>query len=188
MGRDRKRVPVGLHSEFSEYSSLIRALETSETLGEVSHLTEHQASAGDGGEQSTKEPDEGKRRVSGTKSRWPLLAGDVDVPEWGIEDEIKVLASRALKAHLSIEEEEEEEGTTGPDDPTSDDGEDEVLDAPFLNAVTMATSAHLSQILALLAAHVPLTGKTTQDRIRPIGWESVLNIVWAHELYDEEFV
>lgn len=180
MGK-RQKVPKALHSELSEYSSLLRALRASNTLDLASHLAAASsqvsptpvsaASAAsvyeddddeddddfedgqqvrfddeDGGEGESERPatetvasldyDDGssqdsdaadgpktKRKASrrlkaGSKTtskaraktpkdtwtRWPLLAGDVHVPEWSLQDEVRLLATQALRTHSSLED------------------------------------------------------------------------------------
>ena len=45
-----------------------------------------------------------------------------------------------------------------------------------------------ARILALMAAHVPNAEKSMQNRLRPINWESVIDVVSAHGIVRPEFV
>lgn len=78
----RKLVPEALHSELTEYSSLIRALRTKKTLDVASHL------------QSVSEDHEQDKRDVWT--RWPLPKDDLAVPEWGLEDEVLSLLGQDI--------------------------------------------------------------------------------------------
>jgi hypothetical protein len=222
---NRKYVPAALRAEVSEYSSLLRALQTNNALDLVSRLTkrprvevESAVSTNDGdsdGDEDLDVPpstnssgsevewaDKGARasrkrkrgdapqgRVRDKWTRWPLLASDVHVPEWGIEDEIKVLATHIMKAHHRSQDPAPQPTHDDElDGQNVDDIEDEILESSCLDALTLGSSAMLSQILALLVAYVPLSEKSMQNRIVPIDSESVLNIVKAHDLFDEKSV
>ena len=254
MGK-RTKVPAALHSELSEYASLLRALRTSNTLDLASQLTSTPNTAptshlgdesllDDDGESErpvtetvTDSQDHGQelaadedpavrklkrkaKRVSKAKAkaprdnwtRWPLLAGDVHVPEWSLEDEVSLLATQSLKAQLGDstpsssgaseqpgQEPLEEAPTTASssshtpsslhaisDVPVSDDEDalDSLLPPRVLGALTASSGRFLSQILAVLTTYVPPGGKSMQNRMRPINWESVLDIAAVNGLVD----
>jgi hypothetical protein len=216
----RGYIAAGLHSEISEYSSLLRALQTSGALDIVPHLTRAHAgssradndqdsdvrpsgSESEGGidfgskakrksniEERPKSKSTSQGNVLSSKgrrppTRWPLLPQEIQVPEWGLDDEIKLLALQSLQAH--------EASATAPqgghdDDDDDDDDDEEILPPSCLNALTMASSEHLSCIFALLAAHIPLSENSMQGRITPMGWESVLDILSANDACSEKFV
>ncbi|KAI0684963.1 hypothetical protein BC835DRAFT_578321 [Cytidiella melzeri] len=239
----RTRVPSKLHSELSEYASLLRALRTSNTLDLASQLTAHASTAASqrdsDGEDDNVEPieddDESERLVldgvapfcqsvehpsldvstatqrkpkhaaiakAGSKptrdtwTRWPLLAGDVYAPEWSLEDEVSSIAVQVIKARHSqaVERTTLAQLQPGQDfvqDSSSADAEqlsdledmaDFQLTSHASNALTESTGRYLSQILALLAAYVPPGEKSMQNRVRPLDWESVLNIVATNGL------
>ena len=258
MGK-RTRVPAALHSELTEYASLLRALRTSNTLDLASQLTSAPVTASaslygdehvqpvldDEGESerpstttdSQDQVDElaedddasvrklkrkakqaSKKKLKAPKdnwTRWPLLAGDVHVPEWNLEDEVKLLATQALEAQLYdlpssspnapqqvIDHPSEEAVTemlspiTSPapisadaasekDDSSVVDAIDSLLSSPVLGALSASSGRLLSQILALLAACVPSGEKSMQNRRHPVNWESVLDIVTVNGLVDE---
>ncbi|OCH94568.1 hypothetical protein OBBRIDRAFT_99347 [Obba rivulosa] len=228
----RPRVPAALHSELSEYSSLLRALRTSNALDLASQLTLPEPGSIEHEQDDLSDDDEGeteiapsepsthdafsrassmfvrtpkrqranaKRKRRDTWTRWPLMAGDVHVPEWGLEDEIKHLALRLLKgdrpddparsrlSSLGMELDGSVQGVSDADSPATagDEDEDEHLLPPSsLSALTATSSAYLSQILALLAAHVPVAEKSLQNRVKPINWETVLDVAGASDLID----
>ncbi|KAF9467164.1 hypothetical protein BDZ94DRAFT_1287872 [Collybia nuda] len=233
----RKLVPTALHSEFTEYSSLIRALRTSNTLDVTSHIAKPHAGPslqsreaseelnsddddsereeqdleldtghGEDNDTFSEPPDippstsqsrdtspvsnrtsplgSRKRKRKSTSpsrpqrrdlwTRWPLLADDVHIPEWGLDDEIGLLAATALKnqnrpplpcANTSS---------------TSDSSDSDDIDgdpSTYLPHLTNAATNYLSTILALLVAHTPNRPHSQQNRIEPIGWRAVLDIL-----------
>ncbi|EPQ51924.1 hypothetical protein GLOTRDRAFT_123042 [Gloeophyllum trabeum ATCC 11539] len=248
MATKRKLVPAALHSELSEYASLLRALRTHNTLDLTGHLTQRRPSVsvdepssseddeerrpqnmsleqldflcdaltGDRGtEQRSNEPEAGpstsrsigkakaaatgtstvpsspspapgpKRRKRDTWTRWPLLAEDVPVPEWTLEDEVRSLAVNALQAqgtlappHLS--DDGEEAG--------SFDDEETLLPAASVDALVFSTSDHLGRLLSSLAAHFPLAEKSMQNRVKPIGWNTVLEVAASSGLVSAECI
>ncbi|KAG6865173.1 hypothetical protein C0991_004721 [Blastosporella zonata] len=229
---NRKLLPAALHSELTEYSSLIRALRASNTLDVTTHLTkaglgcdadddddtdEDSPGFGVRGEayQTEREyntdtvanpptsspcqsrdvspspecspegrsgshkrkrpsssPPQQRRRDAWT--RWPLLADDVHVPEWSLEDEIGHLAERALNPP-QLPRHETEQPDQGHDDLL--DPEDIDTDPSYLPHLTLTASNHLSTILALLVAHTPNRPNSQQNRVEPMGWRAVLDVL-----------
>ncbi|KAI0317978.1 hypothetical protein OF83DRAFT_75309 [Amylostereum chailletii] len=123
MGK-RKVVPAALHSELSEYASLIRVLRTNSTLDVASQLTRQHTPLSSTPNRSHQHPSptspsvapteatsisKGKGRASTTNNespktrdtwtRWPLLAEEVHVPEWDFQEEIRLLAHQSLDLH-----------------------------------------------------------------------------------------
>lgn len=214
MGK-QKRVPAALHSELTEYSSLLRALRTSNTLDVTTHLTKHHKSLesvdddiGDwddidldneelesqntspvAGPSTLPEPEakpqkRTTKRKRDTWTRWPLLAEDVPVPEWSLEDEVALLASLALKhqhSPLLAELEEQQEPDLGSEEALELDSDPEPdVDAEnpvYIPYVTLSASNFLSSVLARVAAHTPLRPPSMQNRIGPIGWKTVLEVL-----------
>lgn len=195
MGK-RAKVPVALQSELTEYHSLLRALRASSTLDLSSHLVNSQASSQSRVDQQTRDleeapqssyveessitrpessPDQPKRD---TWTRWPLLVGDTPVPEWQLKDEVRVIASRFLRAlHLS-----DEDGESGSGFVDEEDGN--VLAQPVVDALANATSSYLSKILAAMAElHRP--SPRLANRIRPYDWQAVLDVVNSNGLIDK---
>jgi hypothetical protein len=183
----RKQVAAGLHSELSEYSSLLRTLHTNDTLDLTKHITlppptetrrnaKRARSDVDEGSSSVDEPKEEppkqpKNRKRDTWTRWPLLVNDVYVPEWGLEDEIGVLVRLCQRnnPHPAFPDSEEP-------NPTPPDADEPPY---FLPHLTQSASNFLSSILALIALHTPARPQSMQDRINPIGWQTVLEILGA---------
>jgi hypothetical protein len=127
MGKQKKRkiVPASLHSEISEYASLLRALRATDTLDITSQLTRLDSAPSQRDLEPTNEEEAGQnaaptsshagrgdvsfieemghspalstsRTSRNTWTRWPLLAQDLHVPEWRFEDEVHSLARQAL--------------------------------------------------------------------------------------------
>ncbi|TRM67016.1 hypothetical protein BD626DRAFT_168017 [Schizophyllum amplum] len=139
MSTRRQVVPAALHSELTEYSSLLRALQTSNTLDVTSHLLpaswkgkerardieddeddveadyDHprtrslsRMSTDQASSSAFVVPSSPSSRERSTSSRlkrttpreswtrWPLLEGDVYVPEWSWDEEIAAMASQLL--------------------------------------------------------------------------------------------
>ena len=237
------RVPAALHSELTEYSSLLRALKTTQTLDLAGHLTRHQSEVSlgyeddededdgpinrndpgndtDGEEERTqtethhatsppptsdfdvtafssqpptppripnkrtnvsqsKSGSKSKRKLPSTKdsdlwTRWPLLSGDVHVPEWALDDEVRLIASRILKAEQSVEDQTDE---------------DEQLPSSFVNSLAADTAQHLARILAACALTAPtVPSKSLAGRLHPIGWEDVLASVSCCGLTSARYV
>ncbi|KAJ7672596.1 hypothetical protein DFH06DRAFT_96741 [Mycena polygramma] len=191
----RKRVPPALHSELSEYSSLLRALNANDTLDVARRLTQPTPSkkrqkrtkqkapdaedegtqyadeeegtqyTGEGSSQLpaevTPKPSHERKRKRDTWTRWPLLVKDLHVPEWGLDEEIDVLARQCLS------------NTSHPADADADSADS----AASLPHLTQSASAFLSSLLALVAHHTPARPQSMQDRLNPIGWHAVLDIV-----------
>lgn len=125
----------------------------------------------------------GKAKARDTWTRWPLLAGDVHVPEWGLEDEVKLFATTHLCSMSSASDHGHQPLVND-----EDDVEDTGLPSSTINVLTSESADHLSRILALLAAHVPPGEKIMQNRVRPLGWEAVLDVVGASGLVDANIV
>lgn len=245
--RKRARVSSALHSELSEYSSLLRALRTSNTLDLAFQLTTHASTTSaahhsdedvdvepiddEDGEselpltdsvawsQQSAIPSENSgdlsvlresqqtlkqkttkadlRRPRDTWTRWPLLSGDVHVPEWSLEDEVALLANQYLNVHgddspclpISLGTTAglpDADNFTGSNQPHDLEDAESSLAPHTLHALTESTARYLSQILALLAAYVPSAEESMQNRVRPLDWENVLSIIATNGLLDPE--
>ncbi|KAJ7704376.1 hypothetical protein B0H17DRAFT_1002960 [Mycena rosella] len=194
MGK-RKRVPAALHSELSEYNSLLRVLRTNDTLDLTKHITlspprrpRHTAQASsskpdapqvdeqDDGDDDEPPAKRGRPRKRDTWTRWPLLVNDVHVPEWGLEDEIGALVTLCLrnnppKIPQYAKSAQVEDGDEG------DADEDDEDPPPILPHLAQSASAFLASILALLALHTPARPQSMQNRLKPIGWQTVLDVL-----------
>ncbi|KAI0058367.1 hypothetical protein BV25DRAFT_1830205 [Artomyces pyxidatus] len=211
MGKKRKAVPAALHSEVSEYVSLLRVLRTTSTLDVASHLTRlpspapaiigevpvveedpeqtqaatptHEASPTTSSHvKSTRQASHaGKPRDTWT--RWPLLTSDVPIPEWTFEDEIHSLAKQALTS----QHDHSSQSPSRSSSPDVDESEELLPDAS-VRVLADVSAAHLEQILASLAGYVPISKKSSQNRHDPVGWQEVLSIVSAAGLVNEQAV
>ena len=190
--RKLRTVPAALHSELSEYSSLLRALRTNDTLDLASQLLRTQPATSTSNEdpsvdleQAVPSPNNlesysgsqslAKRKNLDNWTRWPLLTDDIHVPEFGFQDEVKALAMQALKTQQDSSDME-------------DLDEETVLPHHLSDTITLAVSSHLSRTLAALAAHTPPAEKSMQNRLKPFGWKSVLEIVAVSGLADPKSV
>lgn len=213
----RTRVPAALHSELSEYSSLLRALRTTHTLDLSSQLSQvvtppvpatsevelsndedekqeyhvdHKATSppqtSDAAIEELERPRPKPKRAGPTNdvwTRWPLLAGDVHVPEWGLDEEIRLIASQSMKdSKTSSGRSSEDDGTVNVED------EDDLLPDSSLIALRNDSVNHLSHMLSTLSFCIPLVEKSLRNRVRPLNWERVLAAVSASGTISDEFV
>ena len=217
MGKQKKRkiVPTALHSEISEYASLLRVLRTADTLDITTQLTRLNSPSPPRHATSVNEEETGQRETStlshvdrtgissssveghgrpsaldasilprmsrNTWTRWPLLAEDLHIPEWGFEDEVHSLARKVLLSDFStsnrppadtFSEFRDIDSTV-----LSEDQIEALLPPSSLRILADVSSSHLEHILSALASYSPLVDKSTQHRRHPITWQSVLNIV-----------
>ncbi|KAJ8073595.1 hypothetical protein PM082_011873 [Marasmius tenuissimus] len=101
-----------------------------------------------------------KKPIRDGWTRWPLLLKDVNVPEWSLDDEIEHLLA-SLNTRRG--EEDEEEDRTDLDPP------------PYLHSMGLTTTHLLHSVLAILAHFTPPRAPSLQNRIEPIGWETVIH-------------
>ena len=231
----RKRVPAALHAEISEYSALLRALRTQDTLDLTSQLirartasqantdddlldddndsdldggesdklqtelpprsvTAVSSSAGDDAPTTLKRkrpPGKRKLKITSTKARdhwtrWPLMAGDLHVPEWTLEDEIKVLAVHHVRRTLTQPDATPEDGKLLED--LDDDFANTLLPQTSLDALSDEAASYLSRILALVATLKAPAAESMQNRFAPFGWEAVMAAVSSSGIADAKFV
>jgi hypothetical protein len=228
MGKQKKRktVPAALHSEISEYASLLRVLRATDTLDITTQLTRLDSPSSPRHAISVNEEETGQREAStlshvdrtGISSpsveghgrpsavdasilprmsrnawtRWPLLAEDLHIPEWGFEDEVHSLAKKALLFDYSTSNRLPADTASasrgvGPN-VLNEDQSEALLPPSSLRTLADVSSSHLEHILSALASYSPPVDKSTQHRRHPIGWESVLNIVSAAGLVDGKYV
>ncbi|KAF9650168.1 hypothetical protein BDM02DRAFT_3165435 [Thelephora ganbajun] len=179
----RETVPTALRSELEEYSFLLRALRTNDTLDLSSQLVRATGSSqtleddDDARDLSSASPVEASGSNSGSHkpkdnwTRWPLLIQDVPIPEWTLQDEVERLANKFLRP------------PGNPDEETEEDVE-EPIEPTAVKYLTLETTEYLSHLLAAIAAHVPMVKGSMQNRLRPLNWENVLAIVGATGLVD----
>jgi hypothetical protein len=174
----RKAVPTALRSELEEYSFLLRALRTNDTLDLSSQLIHATASSQTSEEGDVRGPsfaeasgsNTNSRRSKQNWSRWPLLIQDVPIPEWTLQDEVERLANRFLQPPGDPNEESEDA--------------DEPIDPVAIKHLTLATTEYLSHLFTAIAAHVPMVGESMQNRLKPLNWENILAIIGATSIVD----
>jgi len=178
----RKAVPTALRSELEEYSFLLRALRTNDTLDLSSQLIRAAGSSqtldcDDARDLSSTSPAEdsgsnsGSRKPKDVWTRWPLLIQDVPIPEWTLQDEVERLSNRFLQPPSNSERETEEDA-------------EERIESVAVQHLTLETTEYLSHLFASIAAHVPMLKGSMQNRLRPFNWENILAIVGASGLID----
>lgn len=162
---NKRRVPAALHFELTEYASLLRALRTREAMDLTAHLTKPS-------------PSTGRKRDNWT--RWPLLLQDVPIPEWTLEDEVAVIASRVIKAPTFPVS----QGPLEHDDPSHTDyvmntqcDEDDPDHPVYVPHLTSIIASLLSTVFSLLARHTPARPASMQNRIEPLNWRSVIDVI-----------
>lgn len=174
----RKAVPAALRSELEEYSYLLRALRTNDTLDLSSQLI-HAAGSSPASEDdgphgpSLAEPSGSNthsRKPKENWTRWPLLIQDVPIPEWTLQDEVERLANRFLQPPSNPNEETEDA--------------EEPIDSAAIKHLTLETTEYLSQVFAAIAAHVPMVEGSMQNRFKPFNWENILAIIGATGITD----
>lgn len=165
----------------------------------------------DGVEETMSKNQRSSRRSKGKKverdewTRWPLLEGDVHIPEWGFEDEVLFLARQSINFHReSVPQASHQQSATvnsmrgsakGQVDAEVEDGVDDVdsdsdddLPPHVAHTLTSLSSAHLTQVLTAIASHIPPSSKTLQSRFMPLNWQHVLNIVSVEGIVDPQCV
>lgn len=145
-------------------------------------------------------------------TRWPLMDGDVHIPEWGFEDEVLFLARQSIALHrsaASISRELVHDQPDGSlkrghdlDGPEFEAGVDEVhevgddddseseeeLPPHIAHTLTALSSTHLTQVLSAIASHIPASSKSLQSRFMPLTWQQVLNIVSIESIVPPQYV
>ena len=177
----RKAVPSALRSELEEYSFLLRALRTNDTLDLSSQLIRSASSSEAFEDDDVRDPpgkasesNSNSRKPKDTWTRWPLLIQDVPTPEWTLQDEVERLANKFLQP---------------PNDPGQGMEEDaeEPIESAAVEHLTLETAEYLSHLFAAIAAHVPMVEGSMQNRLKPLNWENVLAIAGASGLVNPRY-
>jgi len=128
-----------------------------------------------------------KQRRRDHWTRWPVPLEDVLLPEWTLEDEVAVIASQVIKLRpppvFPV-------SPAGSDDMDDEEGEDQFVrvmdmeveeddpDIPFhVPYLTSTVAEYLSTILGLLASLTPARAASMQNRIEPLGWRTIIDVV-----------
>jgi len=134
-------------------------------------------------------PNAGKRKQRRRNhwTRWPVPLEDVLLPEWTLEDEVAVIASQVMKLHPPPVFPVPPAGSDDMDDEEGDDQfirvmdmevEDDDPDNPFyVPYITSIVAEYLSTILGLLASLTPARPASMQNRIEPLGWRTIIDVV-----------
>lgn len=216
--KKRKRIPAALHSEISEYASLLRALRVTDTLDLTTQLTRlDSAPSWDatlanankeymGGHESPPTPSHvGRGGVALVEEKGHSLALDASRTSRNTWTRWPLLAedvhipewrfedevhSLAKQAFLSDLSTSSGIPASTPSDLNvpSEDQVEALLPPSSLRALADVSSSHLEHILSALASYTPMVDKSTQHRHHPLGWESVLNVVGATGLVDDKYV
>lgn len=119
-------------------------------------------------------------------TRWPLLLEDVVVPEWSLEDEVAVIVAQHMKGRspsdfpIPVAEgdsvDDEEPMYTGVDLDYDEEDPEPPFYVPYITAVI---ANYLTTVLAALAAHIPARTAGFQNRIEPMGWRTVIDVLVA---------
>ncbi|KDR77349.1 hypothetical protein GALMADRAFT_443338 [Galerina marginata CBS 339.88] len=132
-----------------------------------------------------------KQRRRDHWTRWPLPLNDVLVPEWTLEDEVAVIASQIMKSRPPLAFPVPSHGLDDSDDEDgSEDEEERVVpvrdieldsddpDPPYyVPYLTSTVANYLSTIFAVLASHTPARPASMQNRIEPLNWRAVIDVV-----------
>ncbi|KAF9452123.1 hypothetical protein P691DRAFT_268621 [Macrolepiota fuliginosa MF-IS2] len=157
-----------LVTEVEEYSSLVRALKTEHTLDLAAHLLEHF-------HEETKPTAQLHNRDQWT--RWPLP--DAPLADWDLEDEI-----RAIVRHWLLEKRDLEKNLD------LDDAEEDYVE-DLVDHLMPILLNFLERILTLVHAHVFPRPPCLQDRINPLNWRDLANILAspaAEDLVDAQML
>ena len=181
----KRRVPAALRFELTEYASLLRALRTSDATDLTAHLTKPSPfkAIEEGPSKASEKKVSPPKRKRDQWTRWPLLLDDVPIPGWTLEDEVTVIASQVLTSRptpmFPVFE-----GPSEHDDPShrnyvmSTEFEEDDPDHPFyVPYLTSITASLLSTIFLILAKHTPTRPASMQNRIEPINWRSVIDVL-----------
>ncbi|KAF8171299.1 hypothetical protein BJ912DRAFT_1047579 [Pholiota molesta] len=138
------------------------------------------------GKQKAVDPGVGKQRRRDHWTRWPVRVDDVLKPEWSLEDEVAVVVAQVMKGRsapafpvpISDSADADDDDVVFPARNFEFDEEDP--DYPFYVPYIAANVAdYLAHILGALASLVPARAASMQNRIEPLGWRTVIDVVVA---------
>lgn len=202
----RRHVSAALRDEVTEYSSLLRALRTSHTLDVAAHLTQPQQPSGlerhasepevfsTTPSTSTSEPSRAqsepelrdwKNRDQWT--RWPMLLKDVPPPDWSLQDEIGSIV-RQILAPVETNTKTEEDAELDHD---SDRDDEDTYMRHLAELITPVIETRLESLFAIICAHTVARPDSMQNRIEPLTWDDLSNILsspMASHLVDETYI
>ncbi|KAF8152903.1 hypothetical protein B0H34DRAFT_800180 [Crassisporium funariophilum] len=134
-------------------------------------------------------PAKAKQKKRDHWTRWPLMLDDVLIPEWTLEDEVAVIASQTLRFGPKPSFPDSPESPSAPSaQNNAEDGEaitvsdlefdEEDPDHPFfVPDLTAIIADFLQTIFSLLAKHTIPRPASMQNRIEPLNWRAVLDVI-----------
>ncbi|KAG8958067.1 hypothetical protein FRC03_009487 [Tulasnella sp. 419] len=178
--------------EISEYTHLLRSLRAAQTEDVTTHLTalRHQPQdliqdihdgIGSNNENmelvarpSIRSAGQGRRSGTGDVSRnlsarWPLKPVDVQRPLYSLEDEVRLIARQHLTKEGGANNEDSERLSQ------DEDEEESILTEELVSALSGRTLDLLHQTLNGLLGHRPSVPPSLTNRLKPLGWETLLS-------------
>ncbi|KAJ3746510.1 hypothetical protein DFH05DRAFT_1395391 [Lentinula detonsa] len=193
-----KRIPAALHSELSEYTSLLRAIRTTDTLDVTSQLTRYfndkfnyrapLYESNEDDEDYTEAYDVHAKRKRASQSQSSATEEIITTRKKISSRETwtrwPLLAQDVPAPEWSLQDEVAHitalllrDTTSSTTDLEPDNGTDHETNPsiPQLNSsLTLSSSRYLDSILASLAAIIPKRSASMINRLAPAGWQSVL--------------
>ncbi|KAJ3805135.1 hypothetical protein EV368DRAFT_51757 [Lentinula lateritia] len=197
----RKRIPAALHSELTEYSSLLRSLRTNDTLDVTSQLTRYfnhtgkekaqtydddseYINDGDAGSSCRTNPSS-KSSTRRKRASQPQSLATEDIMSTKTNPSIHetwtrwpLLAQDVPYPEWTLQDEVAHitafllrETSSSPSDLDSDPNSST---SSLISTLTLSSSCYLDSILASLAAIIPKRSVSMINRLAPAGWQSVL--------------
>ncbi|KAJ3912332.1 hypothetical protein F5877DRAFT_54187 [Lentinula edodes] len=196
----RKRIPAALHSELTEYSSLLRSLRTNDNLDVTSQLTSECINDGDVDfkdvgsdveEELVSDVEAGsscRTNKSSTKRKqasWPQSLATEDIMSTKTNPSTHetwtrwpLLAQDVPYPEWTLQDEVAHitafllrDTSSSPSDVDSDPNSS---NSSLISTLTLSSSRYLDSILASLAAIIPKRSVSMINRLAPAGWQSVL--------------
>lgn len=190
-----KRKPKKLRHELEEYTSLLRALHTTSTQDIVPHLTgsflppTSPARISSRSQSLQRDPKDeifsadkegngslGEKAYKDIWTRWPLLKKNVYVPEWGLPEEVKVIAEKAARRWLQHIENMERDGSTSPEEEEPKDEDENVKAADGSKDECSSTETGAAPSPAPSPAEKPSSSRSTltEEEVPPPFPEEVI--------------
>ncbi|KAJ3888413.1 hypothetical protein GG344DRAFT_53671 [Lentinula edodes] len=196
----RKRIPAALHSELTEYSSLLRSLRTNDTLDVTSQLTRYFNHKGkekaqiyddtyaddDSAGFSCRTNPSSKSSTKRKRASWPQSLATEDIMSTKTTPSTRetwtrwpLLAQDVPYPEWTLQDEVAHitafllrDTSSSPADVDSDLNSS---NSSLISTLTLSSSRYLDSILACLAAIIPKRSVSMINRLAPAGWQSVLS-------------
>lgn len=201
-----KRIAPELQSELVEYSSLLRALKTRNTLDVTTQLQKYYEDnthdSSDDDRAASDSPSLSSSPVAGPSSSSGSKRKASDSPSHSPSPQKKAKRSRKIgwtRWPLELEDVENPQWTLEDEiaamipqhiERTYDDdgNEDEAESANYLPHLVLSTSHFLHTILAAIASYTQPRADSLQNRYNPIDWKFVLNVMATQKNIDPTYV